>query len=160
MYRDEVVVLIEKVVDAANGKYDGELTVSEFSQKLLQKWDRVRGTVKEMKTEDRRALSSDEIIQLMCQRDDCDFEKQHRKGATFFATSTLVVTQEVVDEFKDSYEIEQYLGCRFKAVGYWSDLDGIELTNAWVEKSKEVFVPEEVIPAHTVLLWTKVESVE
>lgn len=105
-------------------------------------------------------LTSEQIIEIITDNDP-DVETEHRKYASFYATTTLVVDEDVVEwNLKDHPEIKDYLGKRFVATGYWSDADGLDLYDAWVEEPVVTHIPEQVTvtPAHDEITWRKVSE--
>lgn len=90
-----------------------------------------------------------------------EFEKEHRKGGTFYASATHTLTHEDIEELADTeIDASELLGITVTLNGYWSDYDGCEWDEGVVftkAEEYEVFVPEVVIPAH---YETKVREVE
>lgn len=90
-----------------------------------------------------------------------EFETEHRKGSSFYASASHTFTSKDIEEFAESeIDASELLGITVTLNGYWSDYDGCDwndhltLTKA---EEYEVFVPEVVIPAH---YETKVREVE
>ena len=58
---------------------------------------------------------------------------------------------EASDQEYTDYDISSLFGKRIVATGYWSDNDGLDLYETWVESKTLQHIPEDVkiIPAHT-----------
>ena len=82
-----------------------------------------------------------------------EFEKEHRKGSSFYAWVSHTFTQTDVEELKsDDIDASDFLGVCVTLNGTWSDDWGCEWDDVdycKVEEYQEL-VPEQVIPAHYV----------
>jgi hypothetical protein len=82
-----------------------------------------------------------------------DFEKEHRKGSSFYCTATHTFTQKDIDELAaDDIDASDFLGVQVQLDGTWSDdwgTDWDDISYCKVEDYEEV-VPEVIIPEHTV----------
>lgn len=88
---------------------------------------------------------------------DQDIETEHGKGSEFYAYGSLVINEQVIEDFKEAYpEIVEYLGKRFSISGSWSDDWGLEVYDIWVEESYKEIIPEQIIPSHEVTKWKKI----
>lgn len=97
-----------------------------------------------------RKVTEDELIE--CASDNCTFEKEHRKGSTFYAHSEYTFKQEDIDFFaEEGIDASEFLNVSIVENGIWSDDDGFDMTSRdWYKNEPyEVHVPEVVIPAHT-----------
>lgn len=80
-----------------------------------------------------------------------DFEKEHYKYASFYATASHVFGQDDVDELaEDDLDASELLGVTVTLNGYWDEYNGREWEDMTFNKYEEYqeLVPEVVIPAH------------
>lgn len=97
-----------------------------------------------------RKVTEDELIELV--GDEGTFEKEHRKGSTFYAHNEYTFTQKDIDDFaEEGIDASEFLNVSVVESGIWSDDDGFDLASRdWYKNEPyEVHVPEVVIPAHT-----------
>ena len=103
-------------------------------------------------------LTKDGLIQILYQLDP-KVEKEFRKYSSFYATAFAEVTKEDAEWLADC---EELVGKRIVATGYWSDYDGLDLYDAWVEVKTEEVIPAwtEVIehPETVKTTWSKVNG--
>lgn len=81
-----------------------------------------------------------------------DFEKEHRKGSSFYCSVSHTITQSDIDDLAEWGDASAFLNVRIDRHGMWDDNWGTEwdsTTYTLVEPYEEL-VPEVVIPAHTV----------
>lgn len=81
-------------------------------------------------------------------------EKEHRRGSTFYASISHVITQEDVDFISEEWERDatDFLGIQVVLSGIYDDnygFDDLDIEYYKVEEYQEL-VPEKVIPAHYV----------
>lgn len=81
-----------------------------------------------------------------------DFEKEHRKGSSFYCSLNYTITQDDIDELAEWGDASDFLDVRISRNGYWDDNWGTDWSDTTYEKLEryEEHVPEVVIPAHTV----------
>ena len=82
-----------------------------------------------------------------------DFEKDHRKGGSFYASCSYTFKQDDIDTLKDEdIDASDFLNVCVTLNGYWSEYEGCEwegIDFCKVEEYQEL-VPEQIIPAHYV----------
>lgn len=81
------------------------------------------------------------------------FEKEHRKYASFYCTVTHTITQEDIEALaEDDVDASDFLGVLITRNGTWDDSWGTEWDETTYEKLQEYqeLVPEVVIPEHYV----------
>jgi len=82
-----------------------------------------------------------------------EFEKEHRKYGSFYASCTYTFKQADIDTLKEEdVDASDFLNVCVTLNGYWSECDGCEWEDmdfCKVEEYQEL-VPEVVIPAHYV----------
>lgn len=83
-----------------------------------------------------------------------DFDKEHRKGSSFWAWVEYTFKQEDIDSLAedDNIDASEFLGVSVTLNGTWDDNWGCEwdeVTYSKVEKYEEL-VPEQIIPEHIV----------
>lgn len=80
------------------------------------------------------------------------FEKEHRKGSSFYCSLSHRITQDDIDELAEWGDASAFLNVCVDRQGYWDDNWGTEWdsTTYTLVESYEEIVPEVVIPAHTV----------
>lgn len=82
-----------------------------------------------------------------------EFEKEHRKYGSFYASCTYTFKQADIDTLKEEdVDASDFLNVCVTLNGYWSECDGCEWEDVdfcKVEEYQEL-VPEQVIPAHYV----------
>ena len=96
-----------------------------------------------------RKVTEDELLDLA--NDEGDFEKEHRKGSTFYANLSYTFTQEDIDNFaKEGIDASDFLNVTICENGVWSDDYGFDLISRdWIKQEPyQVWVPEVVVPAH------------
>ena len=82
-----------------------------------------------------------------------EFEKEHRKYSSFYATATHIFSQEDIDELAEcDMDASELLGVTVTLNGYWDDSNGCEWEGISFNKYEEYqeLIPEVVIPAHYV----------
>lgn len=82
-----------------------------------------------------------------------EFEKEHRKYASFFATACLLFKEEHIEELKEEgLDASQLLGVGVILSGVRDDSNGAEWESVSYERVEqwEELVPEQIIPAHYV----------
>lgn len=87
-----------------------------------------------------------------------EFEKEHRKGSSFWCTLTHTITEADVKELaEDDVDASDFLGVMITRNGVWDDNWGSDWNDTTYEKVEEYqeLVPEVVIPEHYV---TKVKT--
>ena len=101
-------------------------------------------------------LTTKQLIEIINDLDP-EVEKEFRKYSSFYATAYAEV--EASDQEYIDYDISSLFGKRIVATGYWSDAEGLDLDDAWVESKTIQHIPEEVkiIAAHDIEVWTKEE---
>lgn len=80
-----------------------------------------------------------------------EFEKEHRKYSSFYATATHTFKQKDIEYiYKHDIDASELLGVTVTLQGYWSDSDGYEWEDVQFNKYEEYqeLIPEVVIPAH------------
>lgn len=80
-----------------------------------------------------------------------EFEKEHRKYSSFYATATHTFSQEDVDKLAEyDTDASELLGVTVTLSGYWDDSNGCEWVDVIFNKYEEYqeLIPEVVIPAH------------
>ena len=87
-------------------------------------------------------FTKDDLISILYQLDP-EVEKEFRKYSSFYATAYAEATEEDADWCEECRDL---VGKRIVGTGYWSDNDGLDLCDAWIEEKTE-----EVVPA-----WTQV----
>lgn len=99
-------------------------------------------------------LTTKQLIEIINDLDP-EVETEFRKYSSFYATAYAEV--EASDQEYIDYDISSLFGKRIVATGYWSDDDGLDLYEAWVESKTIEHIPEEVkiIPAHDIEIWKK-----
>lgn len=99
-------------------------------------------------------LTKEQLIEVVMTLDP-EVIKEHRKYSSFYATAEVEVCE--ADQRYFDFDISSLFGKRVVATGYWSDEDGLDLYEAFVEVKTIQHVPEEVrvIPAHDVEVWVK-----
>ena len=95
---------------------------------------------------------------LACEFDDvAEFDKEFRKGSTFYANAFFEVTQEMVDYAKEFFgvDISDQIGMGYGLSGMWSDDNGTDWYSVDMYVSEDVYIPEEVviIPARMEKKW-------
>lgn len=82
-----------------------------------------------------------------------EFETEHRRGATFYATNTYTFKQADIDTLKEEgVDASDFLDVQVVLSGIYDDDNGSDwysMTCSRVEEYQE-FVPEKVIPEHYV----------
>ena len=82
-----------------------------------------------------------------------EFETEHRKYSSFYATSSYTFKQDDIDTLaKEGVDASEFLNVCVTLNGTWSDSDGCDWDSmdfCKVEEYQEL-VPEQVIPAHYV----------
>lgn len=83
-----------------------------------------------------------------------EFETEHRKGSTFYATASHTFTETDIKYLKevDDVDASELMGVRVVMQGTYSDYNGTdwdEIDYYKVEETQEL-VPEKIIPAHYV----------
>lgn len=81
------------------------------------------------------------------------FEKEHRKGSSFWCTLTHTITEADVKELaEDEVDASDFLGVMITRNGTWDDNWGPDWNDTTYEKVEEYqeLVPEVVIPEHYV----------
>ena len=83
-----------------------------------------------------------------------EFEHEHRKGSTFYATASHTFTEADIEDLKveDGVDASSLLGIQVVLRGIYDDYNGTdwdEIDYHKVEETQEL-VPEKIIPAHTV----------
>lgn len=90
-----------------------------------------------------------------------DFEKDHHKGATFYATASHTFKQEYIDTLaeEDYIDATELLGVTVTLNGYWDEYNGCEWEDMTFNKYEEYqeLIPEVVIPAHYETKYREVE---
>ena len=85
-----------------------------------------------------------------------EFEKEHRKYGSFYASCTYTFKQADIDTLKEEdVDASDFLNVCVTLNGYWSECDGCEWDSmdfCKVEEYEEL-VPEQIIPAHYVTNW-------
>lgn len=81
-----------------------------------------------------------------------EFEKEHRKGSSFYCSVRHTITQADIDELAEYGDASAFLNVCIDRQGYWDDNWGTDWdeTNYTLVEPYEELVPEVVIPAHTV----------
>lgn len=82
-----------------------------------------------------------------------EFEKEHRKGSSFYCSIEYTFTQKDIDEFKDEgIDASDFLNVCVTMNGDWSDDWGTEWHSVeyFKEEKYQELVPEKVIPEHYV----------
>lgn len=82
-----------------------------------------------------------------------EFEKEHRKYASFYCWLNHTITKQDVEAFaEDGIDASDFLGVLVSRNGMWDDSWGTEWNDTTYEKVEEYeeLVPEVVIPAHYV----------
>lgn len=101
-------------------------------------------------------FTKDELISIIYQLDPV-VEKEFRKYSSFYATASAEITEEDAGWLDACAKL---VGKRIVATGYWSDSDGLDLYDAWVEEKTEEVVPAwtEVIehPESVKVAWNKI----
>ena len=85
-----------------------------------------------------------------------EFEKEHRKYGSFYASCTYTFKQADIDTLKEEdVDASDFLNVCVTLNGYWSECDGCEWDSMYFCKVEEYqeLVPEQVIPAHYVTNW-------
>lgn len=80
-----------------------------------------------------------------------DWEKEHRRGATFYTWINYTFTSDDVESYKkDGIDASELLDVVVNLNGTWDDDWGFELSDITYHKVIETkeFVPEKIIPAH------------
>lgn len=94
---------------------------------------------------------------------DCDFEKEFRKYASFYAYGFVEINSDMVDYAKEEFnvDISDQIGMGYELTGMWSDMDGLDWSHASLQYAEEVYHPEQVkiIPAYTEKRWTDYKGV-
>lgn len=83
-----------------------------------------------------------------------EFEKEHRKGSSFWCTLTHTITQTDIEELKeDDVDASDFLGVLITRNGMWDDNWGSDWNDTTYEKVEEYqeLVPEVVIPEHFIV---------
>ena len=82
-----------------------------------------------------------------------EFETEHRKYSSFYATSSYTFKQDDIDTLaKEGVDASEFLNVCVTLNGTWSDSDGCDWDSmdfCKVEEYEEL-IPEQIIPAHTV----------
>ena len=82
-----------------------------------------------------------------------EFEKEHRKYGSFYASCSYTFKQADIDTLKEEgVDASDFLDVCVILNGYWSECDGCEWNSmdfCKVEEYQEL-VPEQIIPAHYV----------
>lgn len=99
-------------------------------------------------------LTKEQLIEVVFNLDP-DVETEHRKYSSFYATAVVEVCE--ADQRYFDFDISELFGKRVVSTGYWSDDEGLDLYEAFVEVKTIQHVPEEVriIPAHDIEVWVK-----
>lgn len=82
-----------------------------------------------------------------------EFEKEHRKGSSFWCTLTHTITEADVKELEeDDIDASDFLGVLITRNGMWDGNWGSDWNDTTYEKVEEYqeLVPEVVIPEHYV----------
>jgi len=82
-----------------------------------------------------------------------DFDKEHRKGSSFYCTAThTFVASDIADLADDDIDAEAFFGVQVTLHGTWDDNWGCEWEEVIYEKVEayQELVPEVVIPEHYV----------
>lgn len=81
-----------------------------------------------------------------------DFDKQHRKGSSFYCSVIHTITQADIDELAEWGDASAFLNVCVQRDGYWDENWGTEWDSTiyMLTEPYEEHVPEVVIPAHTV----------
>lgn len=101
-------------------------------------------------------FTKEQLIGILYEGDP-EVEKEFRKGGSFYATAYAEITDEDAE-----YDTEciPLIGKRIVGTGYWSDYDGLDLYDAWIEEKTEEVVPAwtEVIehPETVKVTWNKI----
>ncbi len=103
-------------------------------------------------------LTSEELAEILLEGDYKEVEREHIKYSSFYITCELIIDQETVNIWKDTYELEPYLGMKIVAGMFDDGPAGIELDEAWLEQAVIIRVPENVIPTQKVVVWEKLEN--
>lgn len=80
-----------------------------------------------------------------------EFEKEHRKYSSFYATATHTFEEKDIEYlYKHGIDASELLGITITLSGYWDDLNGCEWEDIQFNKYEEYqeLIPEVVIPAH------------
>lgn len=89
-----------------------------------------------------------------------EFDKEHRKYGSFYATATHTFKQEDVDELAEHLEVDasELLGVTVTLNGYWSDSDGCDWNDMSFNKYEEYqeLIPEVVVPAHYITKYREI----
>lgn len=89
-----------------------------------------------------------------------DFEKDHRKGSSFYATAYHTFKQADVDELaEDGINASELLDVTVTLSGTWDDCWGTDWHSMHFSKYEEYqeLIPEVVIPAHYETKYREVE---
>ena len=109
-----------------------------------------------------KLLTDVQANQLILEFDEAEVEKEFRKGRTFYAYCTLVVTQAIVEYAQEEFEVDisGRLGWAINGSGMWSDDDGLDLYSFCWAKPVLVHVPESVVvtPAHTLTTYESTDD--
>ena len=82
-----------------------------------------------------------------------EFEKEHRKGSSFYCWSTYVFKQDDIDTLKEEgIDASEFLNVCVTLSGMWGDYDGTDWHSMDCVKQEEYqeLVPEQVIAEHYV----------
>ena len=103
-------------------------------------------------------FTKNRLIEIIKQLDP-EVETEFRKYSSFYATAFAEVTEKDA-EFGD--DCKELVGKRIVGTGYWSDSDGLDLYDAWIEEKTEEVVPAwtQVIehPETVKVTWSKVND--
>ncbi len=81
------------------------------------------------------------------------FEKEHRKGSSFYCSATHIFNEEDIKNLaEDDIDASAFLGVQVEMDGMWSDDWGTDWDSTSYSKVEEYqeLVPEVVIPEHYV----------
>ena len=106
-------------------------------------------------------LSHEDYSKIISEfQDDMELETEHRKGSSFYATGYFEITNENVDEISSiiGKDASDLVGTRIVAQGFWSEYDGCDWGDFYLEKKVETNIPEKVIviPEHIEVTWCKI----
>ena len=79
---------------------------------------------------------------------------EHRRGSTFYASCSYTFKQNDIDELKsEDIDASDFLNVNVTLNGIYDDYHGCEWNSMDFHKIEEYeeFIPEQVIPAHTVV---------
>lgn len=101
------------------------------------------------------SLSSKDIINII-KESGTETYNEHYKHSSFIVHYEAVITDHLIEVWKDEYDLNSYKGMKFSASGLWDTTYGLELDEWWIEEPITVHVPEQIIPAHDIIEWERI----